>query len=177
MEKFNEKKATALAVKIFKTIGVKRMLYKKLIKIMYFCDRQMYNCYDTFITNDTFLALDQGVVLSVTLNLIKSDYSERQTFWGRHFKTLGEDIELIDSVGDIQDILSSKEKVIVEYYSEYYKTTDLENLIELSHALLKEWSDPSQEGNGVHTITVNDLNSVFNKNPNTRNQEIIGNPQ
>lgn len=173
---FNEKKATALAVIIIEKGAEEKALnseetypimpYLKLIKLMYLCDRYMYKMLQAFITDDDFLAMEYGPVLSNTLSLIRGDDQnkndqnkndqENTSFWKKHVETIGFDVQVISNK-DIDGLLSDTEKAIAEFYASLFIGVDRWETVDIIHQVCPEWTDPNDEGLGVMPIKIKDI--------------------
>ncbi len=67
---FNETKATQAAAHLIKRRGQGYMSYMKLIKLLYFADREALLRWGSPITADTFYSMDRGPVLSRVHDLV-----------------------------------------------------------------------------------------------------------
>lgn len=80
---FDERKATEAAT-VLLSLCSKRMKYKKLIKLLYLADRMALDKYERPITNDRFVSMKQGQVLSNIYNLIKGETPSK--FWRNYIR-------------------------------------------------------------------------------------------
>ena len=72
---FNEAKAAQTAARLLKLRGG-RMSYLKLIKLMYLIDREALLRWGRPVTTDCYVSMDKGPILSRTLILSSSAWSE-----------------------------------------------------------------------------------------------------
>ena len=68
--RFNEKKTTQLAARVLELRATGKMHYIKLIKILYHVDREALKRWGHPLTYDYYVSMNQGPVLSNTLNLM-----------------------------------------------------------------------------------------------------------
>lgn len=86
--RFNEAKATEAAAYLLKLCGG-RMKYLKLIKLLYLADRQALLRWGRPITNDRYVAMKYGPVVSTIYDLITSEPMPGvQSDWQRHIETI-----------------------------------------------------------------------------------------
>jgi uncharacterized phage-associated protein len=121
------------------------MPYIKLMKLMYFADREMLLRWGLPMTYDRWCAMKCGPVLSATYNLMKKDDGDT---WHKYIAVQGYDIALKEDPGS--DELSPAETEIIEEIFERQGKKDKWTLVETSHCL-PEWEDPIV--NTSHPIT------------------------
>jgi uncharacterized phage-associated protein len=100
---------TQLAGSFLRRAGGK-LPYLKLLKLMYYADREMLVTRGTVITYDRWVAMEWGPVLSCTYDLIKR--TDDTNIWTEHIRKTGFEVQLIADPGD--DELSSAVNHIVD---------------------------------------------------------------
>jgi hypothetical protein len=133
---FNEMKATAAAAVLLKLDnGV--MDYMRLIKLLYIAEREALNRWGKPIVGDTYSSLDQGPILSTTLDLCK--YQSRGV-WASQIKRIGMRAVQLYSEPDLGP-LSEAEVALLEEVSRVNREKDQYQLSEETHRF-REWKDP-----------------------------------
>lgn len=136
---FDERKATQVAARFLAAAPGQRLPYLKLIKLMYFADREALLRWGAPITNDRYYSLDHGPILSRVKDLMVEDHAER-SFWSAHISSPSSYvIELLDEAGN--DRLSRAEEQLIDETYARYRHFDRWELREMSHEL-PEWTDP-----------------------------------
>ena len=77
---FNERKTAQMAAYLLKKRGG-RMSHLKLMKLLYLADREAMGRYGMPMTGDRFVSMDQGPVLSTTLNLMDGEVESGPGGW------------------------------------------------------------------------------------------------
>ena len=142
---FDVEKLIGFAAYIMKSLNVDSMKYIMLIKLMYLSDRRFVECFDSTISNDDFVSMPNGPVLSRLLNLIRNDSSEElQKVWNSYFSTQNNDILMNDNFAfeKINKLSRAEMKVIDEVVAKYGHW-DRWNLIENVMHKLPEWENPN----------------------------------
>jgi uncharacterized phage-associated protein len=143
--RFNEKKATQAAAR-FLLLSGRKLPYIRLLKLMYFMDREALIRWGEPVTNDRYFSLDRGPILSAVKNLIY-DEPEAPTFWNAHISSPSNYmIELIDEPGNEE--LSAAEEHLIEEIHNQYGHLDRWQLVKKSHEL-PEWDDPHGSSNPI----------------------------
>jgi uncharacterized phage-associated protein len=156
---FNERKATQVAARFLAAEPTKKMYYIRLLKLMYFLDREALKRWGTPVTDDTYYSFDRGPILSNVKNLMV-DEDERHGFWSTHISSpSGYRIELLDEAGD--DQLSRAEERLIDEVFAKYRHLDRWQLIAKSHDL-PEWRDP--QGSSIK-IDIKDILAAVGTNP------------
>jgi len=122
-----------------------RLNYTKLIKILYIADKRSIETRGRPITGDTYVAMKQGPVLSMLLNLIKRDPVSGREEWDRVIEKRGYDVRLRAGVTPDDGELSENELAIIDRVSlEYRDWTWQEMVDKVLHnpVLTPEWSKP-----------------------------------
>ena len=139
--RFNETKATQAAAYLIKRRGQGFMSYMKLIKLLYFADREALLRWGSPITADTFYSMDRGPVLSRVLELVTEGASPQEShFWEQHLQPCGDhEIEMIadPSNGELSEV---EEELLDEVY-ERFGGLSRWKIVDEVHKL-PEWEDP-----------------------------------
>ena len=78
---FNERKVAQMAAFLLGKGGSSRMSHLKLMKLLYLADRESMGRYGAPISGDRIVAMPQGPVLSMTLNLMDGDVESSPRGW------------------------------------------------------------------------------------------------
>jgi hypothetical protein len=141
MSYINEKKIAHAAAYLLMRRG-NRMNYMKLLKLLYLTERNILEKYGYSFTSDRYVAMDQGMVLSNTLNLINGEIpSDNSKNWDEYIsEPQGKDVVLkkpIDSIALSEVEIDELNKVYEQFgYWNRWK------IVEYIHDHLKEWKDP-----------------------------------
>jgi uncharacterized phage-associated protein len=140
MLRFNERRATEAAARLLKLRGG-RMSYLKLIKMLYFLDREALLRWGRPVTTDRYVSMDNGPVVSRTYDLIREEPAPgTDSFWRQCISApQGWEVTLI-AEPDPSEISHAEETLIDEIYAAYGKRNRWD-LVRLSHEL-PEWQDP-----------------------------------
>ena len=130
---FDQTRATQAAAFVVKCSGSKRMAYLKLLKLLYFADRESLRENGYPITGDQAFAMKRGPVLSTIYDCITSDQFVEHDIWDRFFCTVGFDVQLKEDPGTGK--LSRCDKRTLKNIYEIHKDLDGFDLSELSHLL------------------------------------------
>ncbi len=184
---FDEKKTTALAIELLKCAGEKgkgkrhyTMPYLKLMKLLYFCDREMYKEQKRFITNDYYVSMKLGPVLSNTLSLIRNgdvvnDKIKINSFWKNHIRTKGYDVLLWKDIKEEPHLLDDAEMSIARKYGEMFRYFDEWQTVKIAHTVCTEWEDPTNSGLGVKPISLKAIRAALReeKKQQDRDKELF----
>ncbi|MFN0104934.1 MAG: Panacea domain-containing protein [Bryobacteraceae bacterium] len=139
--RFNERKATQVAGKLLAMAGG-RMAYFKLIKLLYFIDRNAILRWGRPVTTDRFVSMPHGPVVSRIYDLICSGPEENAPLSPWH-QCIGKaeryDVELMFPAGD-SELSRAEERLIDEIFVCLGEKTKWQ-LRDMSHDL-PEWRDP-----------------------------------
>lgn len=163
MTEFSEKKATALAGYLLQVSGVNAVTLIKAMKLMYFCERHVYAMEHRFITNDNFVSLDNGPILSKTLDIMRG--RKRGDIWNTHFKERAAPQHYIVDLHtptDPED-LTLLEQETAEYFSTAFMSMDDFKIAMFSHEMCSEWKDPH---GGSIPITPSDIQKALEQENN-----------
>lgn len=139
--RFNQAKATQAAARLLRLRGG-RMSYIKLIKLLYFADREALLLWGRPITTDVYVSMDNGPVVSQIYNLIREeDKPGSRGAWRQYISQSKDfDVELL-SENPPCDELSRAEENLLDKIFEKYGHLNRWDLVKLSHDL-PEWQDP-----------------------------------
>lgn len=162
--KYSEKKAAQIAAFfIYRNGGQAEIL--KLIKLMYFAERQSFKEYGEPMTGDTYFSLPHGPILSTTLDHINNLVESGPGGWehwiqdrDNHFLSIRYDGNPIESL----TILSDADLEVLETTWQKYGHYSASQLRQLSHQL-EEWEDP--EGSRIPISYERILKCVGHKDP------------
>lgn len=164
--KFSEKRLVAIMSYMYKELKTKSIPYRKLMKLLYLCDRNMYNSYGVSITNDNYVSMHNGPVLSTADSLIQlSANKDIEFYFKKYFVKEGKDVVLQKSVENFDDDseLSEEEKYIMESVMCIFGEDDEDRLIEFTHTTCSEWKDPQEQGMAIYPITEQDIRRALGK--------------
>jgi len=143
--RFNEEKTTQIAGMLLKLAGG-RMYYLKLMKLMYLIDREGLLRWGWSMTNDRYVSMDNGCVLSVTKNLMTEE-SLGESYWKRFISApLRWQVELI-AEPETYELSQAERELIEEQYHKFqdmfghWGAEDRWQLAKYTHDL-PEWSNP-----------------------------------
>ena len=137
---------TQLAASFLRLAGG-RMPYLKLMKLMYFADRQMLVQHGTLITYDKWVAMKLGPVLSSTYDLIRN--AEETNTWTSHIQKQGFDVQLITDPGN-DELSRTVQSIVAQVYEDHGHKTKFELAMDTHD--LKEYDNPEQYGQKVSDL-------------------------
>ena len=146
-QRFNEKKATQLAVAILHKAGGVWPHYS-LVKLIYFIDRAALDCRGFAVSTDTYECRENGPVVREILNLSKEESGRDEGIWSQYIQAIDKDsVELIAGNEIGEDELSEYElNLIDEIFIEHGKK-EWDQFREESHAL-PEYREPTVDDRG-----------------------------
>jgi uncharacterized phage-associated protein len=143
---FNEAKAAQTAARLLSLRGGP-MSYLKLIKLLYFVDRQALLRWGRPVTTDQYVSMDRGPVVSRIYDLITEEPGpDSPTVWyslispPEHFE-----VSLRQDPPPSDELSIAEEQLIGEVFAKFGKMSRWE-LVQLSHKL-PEWKNP--EGSAI----------------------------
>ena len=145
MGDFNLRKTISLAQYFIDKCGEGGNLsLLKCLKLMYLTERQMYESYRRFITNDRFVSMRHGPVLSYTYDLIKENEVMKehpdQKIWNNHIKRNNNDLSINSRL--IIDIeLEFQEKIVIEQIEKDFGEIKPRDLVDIVHSICSEWKE------------------------------------
>ncbi|SHL36435.1 Panacea domain-containing protein [Fibrobacter sp. UWEL] len=141
---FDINKLIGFAAYVMRVMGSDSLQYIMLIKLMYLSDRKFLDLYDETISNDSFVSMDQGPVLSRLLNLIHGECAPNlQDAWDKCFATTGYNINVASENTLVNErMLSRAEMKVIESVVEEFGKRDVWDLINNYMHALPEWKNP-----------------------------------
>ena len=150
---FNETKATQAAAHLIKRRGQGYMSYMKLMKLLYFADREALQRWGSPITADTFYSMDRGPVLSRVLDFVTEGASPLEPhFWEQHLQVHGQsqgDHEVRMVADPSNGELSEAEEGLLDEVFNRYGNLSRWAIVEEAHKL-PEWEDPRGSRIRIH---------------------------
>lgn len=144
----NERKITQAASYFIKESGG-TMYHLKLMKLLFLADRDSMARFGVPITDDRMVSMDQGPVLSNTLNLINGSYRRETLLWD-HWISDKENYQLSLKISfernDLDELSNSDIEVLDVIWKEF-GGMDRWALVDYTHQNCKEWKDP--EGSSI----------------------------
>jgi uncharacterized phage-associated protein len=139
--RFNERRATEAAAR-FLTLRGKRMSYLKLIKLLYFLDREALLRWGRPVTTDRYVSMDNGPVVSRIYELIREEPAPGADSIWRQYISLDQGWEVVlIAQPEPAELSRAEEALIDEIYAKLGRMGRWE-LVRLSHDL-PEWQDPN----------------------------------
>ena len=139
--RFNERRAAEAAARFLKLRGG-RMSYLKLIKLLYFLDREALLRWGRPVTTDRYVSMDNGPVVSRIYDLMREEAAPGADSVWRHYISAPQEWEVALLADPETDELSrAEEGLIDEIYAAYGKMSRWD-LVRMSHEL-PEWQDPN----------------------------------
>ncbi len=135
---FDPKRATQAAGVLFTCSGGDRMAYLKLLKLLYFADRESIQQKGRPITGDEPWAMDYGPVLTRIYDYIKCNPRKGVDVWAKYFRTVDFDVVRAEDPG--ADALSRYDRRILAAVYEAHKDLDGFEVSQLSRDF-PEWKD------------------------------------
>jgi len=153
-----EQKTTEAAALLIQLSGG-RIRYIKLLKLLYYADREAFAQWERPITYDNYAAMTYGPVLSSTYDLIKGNSNGK--YWNRYIITNGYFVHLRDDPPAFKK-LSPAEIDLIHKIFEEYSLIDPFELSKQSHDL-PEYKKPPR-GSSV-PIPLSELLEALKYNP------------
>jgi uncharacterized phage-associated protein len=138
--RFDQAKAAQLAG-VFLQMRGGRMHYMKLIKLMYLVDREAIIRLGNAITNDAYVSMPHGPVLSTTLDLI-NEGPDDDSAWHQLIERSTDPYSVRLKAKPSTDKLSESERDLIAKVFEKYGHMNRYALRDLLHQVLPEWQDP-----------------------------------
>lgn len=141
--KFREEKATQVAALLLKKRGG-RMSYIKLMKLMYLIDRAALLRWGRSVTFDNIVSMDNGMVLSQTLDLLTGGKRLGvDELWRQYISAPMGDHEVQLQGEPVFDELSKAEVGLIEEIFGEYGRMGRWTLVDDVHHKLPEWINPN----------------------------------
>ena len=141
---FNERKAAQVAAWFLRRSG-RRMAHLKLMKLMYLADREALNEFGFPITGDRAVSMDNGPVLSRTLNLINGLVESGEDGWEAWISDReNHEVALRDRAGAAEalDEISKAELDVLENMWKQFGHMSKWQIRDYTHDHCPEWQDP-----------------------------------
>ena len=139
--RFNEEKAAQAAARFLSLRG-ENMSYLKLIKLLYFVDREALLRWGRPVTTDRYVSMDNGPVVSQIYDLITDGPrpSLRSAWHELISQPQNYEVGLVQNPPPSDELSIAEERLIDEVFGQFGRMSRWE-LVELSHKL-PEWQDP-----------------------------------
>lgn len=140
---FNEIKTTQAAALLLRANGGK-MNYMKLIKLLYFADREALLRWERPITGDSYVSMDNGPVLSKVLDKINSGKNPVgvKSYWHKYISSPENyNIKLLKQKPGYDELSQREEELLISIYEKYKKYNKWQ-MVTVCHDILPEWDDP-----------------------------------
>lgn len=152
---FNERKAAQAAAFLLHKAGG-RLPLLKLMKLLYFSERESLQKYGDTITGDTFISLPNGPVLSMTLNFINGFAKSSEGGWDTWVADRSEhmvelpDKSLVRSPEDDLLALSDTDLECLGKVWDQFGHWDRWKLVEYTHSdACPEWENPGNSSRPI----------------------------
>src|SRR3974390_3306168 len=132
--RFNERRATEAAAHFLRLRGG-RMSYLKLIKLLYLLDREALLRWGRPVTNDRYVSMDNGPVVSRIYDLIREDPAPGTDPIWRHYISAPQGYEVALLAKPETDELSRAEEALIDELFEGFGKLNRWELIRRSHEL------------------------------------------
>lgn len=119
---FKEERTTQAAAYFLQRRPGRRMSYMKLIKLLYFADRQALLTLGRPITNDTWVLMKHGPVLSRTYDLVVAEPSPKeQTYWHEYVSAVVGDyeVELVQDGAPTDQLSEAQKDILAKVFAEF----------------------------------------------------------
>src|ERR1017187_8500519 len=142
--RFNERRATEAAARFLKLRGG-RMSYLKLIKMLYFLDREALLRWGRPVTTDRYVSMGNGPVVSRIYDLIREEPAPgTESIWRSYISApQGWEVELL-AEPEPAELSRAEEALIDEIYATYGKMGN-EPVVSRIYDLIREEPAPGTE--------------------------------
>jgi len=141
-----------------------RMNYLKLIKLLYLADRESIKRHGHPISDDRYVSMDHGPVLSKTFNLIKgaAKFAEHGwNYWIADSADYHVALRRRASREALDELSDANLEVLLDVYAKFGKM-DQWRLVDYTHRYCPEWTDP--KGSSI-PIEYEDIFKAFGRPP------------
>lgn len=168
--RFRERKTTQAAA-ILIELEAGTINYMKLIKLLYLIDRKALTEWGQPVTFDAYVSMNQGPVLSRTLELINEGMRPGDTsYWNEHISIIGRYHVQLEKAVATDELSDAEIDLIKEVYEQYGHIPKWE-LVDWMHGALREWQDPQgsclpiEYGNILQAVGKDeaDVNSILDE--------------
>lgn len=143
---FNERKVAQIAAYFLDQTEGKRMSHLKLMKLLYLADREAVRQFGFSISEDKFVAMPHGPVLSMTLDLMNGHVESQPNGWEfwisdkeNHEVSLNNPLISLENL----DELSEVELDILQQVWKQFGSMDQWKIRDWTHDNCAEWRDPN----------------------------------
>lgn len=154
---FREDKVTQVAAYFLKLRGNNKMSHLKLMKLLYIAEREALNRLGRPICFDVYVSMNQGPVLSTTLNLMHGE-SEKSEYWDEFITSPANHELTLKGDPGIGKLSSAEVQILTDVFKEYGCKSRWE-LAKFTHKF-NEWKNP--EGSSIK-IDYEDILRALNK--------------
>jgi uncharacterized phage-associated protein len=155
--RFDAEKVTEAAALLL-TLRGGRMHYIKLLKLLYIADREAFNEWGIPVSNDNYVSMDNGPVLSQTYNLVK----EGGRVWSEYISAPFDDYEVQLTGEQLKSKkLSRAEENLLRRVFTQYGHMNRWDLVDYVHTF-PEWRDP--HGSSI-PIEIEEILQALNEPP------------
>ena len=152
--KFNEIKTTQVA-SLFLKKNDGEMSYMKLIKLLYFVDRQALSLWERPLTGDAYVSMKRGPVLSRVLDIIDNGEDPGDnSYWYKYITAQSDYNVALKEDLPILDALSERELELIGKVYEEYKDFDRWEMVDICHKILPEWEDVGDTSKPIEIKTI-----------------------
>lgn len=155
---FKEKKATDAAAFLLYLNGGS-MNYMKLIKILYFADREALIKWGRPITFDNYFSMERGPVLSQVFDLINYNLADQNNYW---YELISEpkhyELNLLKE-SSLLSLSDAEIDLLTELFDKYKKVSEWD-MVKITHDTLPEWQD---SGKSAIPIDIRDILNTTDK--------------
>lgn len=142
---FSEKKAAQVAAYFLHRAGG-RLEILKLMKLMYLAERVSYQKFGEPMIGDKLVSMDNGPVLSITLNHMNRFQTSEPEGWDtwvsdRNDYLLALKREVRDPKEDLLQLSDAELELLDKVWKEYGRFGSFQ-LAEITHRICPEWEDP-----------------------------------
>lgn len=141
---FNEEKVAQMAGYLLLKRGG-RMALLKLMKLLYLCDRESMRLYALPMSNDIWVSMKNGPVLSQTYDLFSNGSRRYDSVWNKWISDK-ENHEVSLEFKPTEDDFSELSLADIEILDSIYKKfghMDRWKLVDYTHDNFPEWEDPN----------------------------------
>lgn len=136
--------------------GTGRMSYLKLMKLLYLADRESLRRHGEPISGDRYVSMDQGPVLSQTLDLINGAVEFEERGWNHWIADKANyEVSLRRKVSrEVLDELSEAEIEVLDAVYDKFGKWDKWRLRDYTHRHCSEWKDPHGSSIPIEVVDI-----------------------
>ena len=141
---FNQRKVAQMAAFLLQR-GRGRMKYIKLLKLLYFADRESMKRHGYPISGDRYVSMNHGPVLSQKFNLIKGAVKFQDEGWNHWIADeadYGVSLRHKASRDALDELSDADIEVLSDIYTKFGRMRPWE-LVHYAHRYCREWEDPN----------------------------------